>query len=838
MDHHRPSTALFDVYLRLRPSSALDKERFLDVEQTDANTPPTHITIKPPANDQRKRAVERFAFTRVFEEHAGQRELFESTGVLPLVEGVLGAPGREGRDGLVATLGVTGSGKSHTILGSKSQRGITQLTLDVLFQQTAPYLADIDTSHTVYPSLCAADASEANLLPAAHFLDSIYSGDASGALSRATTPALVRSSDWPLPSSLYTLPPAFSPPPLNESVSSNVARPSTALFDRLYYPSLSKYQSPQQQPRSPLSFSPTKSTVKPISKFAHVTRSIAKFAHLPSAQETSFLSAPSSKRYMPRVSTLPQYPPVDDINLAIDTSAEYAIVISMYEVYNDRIFDLLTPSTTSTSTTTSKTGPQKRRALLFKSTEASPDRKLVAGLRKVICSTLDQALLVLETGLQERRIAGTGTNAASSRSHGFFCTEVKKRHRGTSSTSHHHALPAGPWTSSTLTLVDLAGSERARTAKTAGATLAEAGKINESLMYLGQCMQMQADNAHVTTAGSGNLNLVPFRQCKLTELLFSNSLATHHSHQPHAHKSPQKAIMIVTADPLGDFNATSQILRYSALAREVTVPRIPSVTSTILASTAAAKMGNGYFNGRTTPSAFHEELDAALATISALRDELSVAQLLLAEERQRRVEAETSWTATEQRVEAVEAEVREEVWGEFEARLALEQRRWRAGREAEMDAQDEHLDRKLELLTQNLAVWEDETAEGKENASPGGSSERDVEEEEEAGEDLDYPSVSPFDVANNRLSPNKKSAVDAPLAPGTPAAHLQARNSLLTKEMFALEDDNRALRERMAAMERAGEGRREQLRSPSKKMRVLKTPSRKWEGSGVGLDGF
>ncbi len=43
-------------------------------------------------------------------------------------------------------------------------------------------------------------------------------------------------------------------------------------------------------------------------------------------------------------------------------------------------------------------------------------------------------------------------------------------------------------------LIDLIlGSERARNAKTAGATLAEAGKINESLMYLGQCLQMQSD---------------------------------------------------------------------------------------------------------------------------------------------------------------------------------------------------------------------------------------------------------------------------------------------------------------------------------------------------------
>jgi hypothetical protein len=51
----------------------------------------------------------------------------------------------------------------------------------------------------------------------------------------------------------------------------------------------------------------------------------------------------------------------------------------------------------------------------------------------------------------------------------------------------------GPWGGSALTVVDLAGSERARDAKTAGATLQEAGKINESLMYLGQCLQMQSD---------------------------------------------------------------------------------------------------------------------------------------------------------------------------------------------------------------------------------------------------------------------------------------------------------------------------------------------------------
>ncbi|KAK1075985.1 hypothetical protein LTR33_009344 [Friedmanniomyces endolithicus] len=729
MDASKPTTALFDVYLRLRPSSATDKERFLDVE--DNPIAPTHVTIHPPANDHRKRAIERFAFTRVYEEHVGQREIFESTGVLPLVEGVLGGHGRAGRDGLVATLGVTGSGKSHSILGSKSQRGITQLTLDVLFQQTSPYLVDAEMRPTIFQSLCSADVSEAYLLPASAYLDSIYSSGENGGFSRATTPAL---------------------------------------------PSLAKYQNPPPTTPSHLSL--------PHSRPNILTRSIAKLtSHL--QQESSFISAPSSKRYMPRVSTFPQSPPLDDVTLDIDTSAEYAIVVSMYEVYNDRIFDLLAASTSSKT-------PQKRRALLFKPTEQSPDRKVVAGLRKVICSTLDEALLVLETGLHERRVAGTGSNAASSRSHGFFCLDVKKRRRP----ANHAAGVSGPWSSSTLTVVDLAGSERARTAKTAGATLAEAGKINESLMYLGQCMQMQSDNARNSLVAGGVEKMVPFRQCKLTELLFSNSFSTHGAIQ----KAPQKAIMIVTADPLGDFNATSQILRSSALAREVTVPRIPSVTSTFLSGAMTPHGKNA--SGRTTPSAAQEDLEQALTQLARLQEELEVTQVLLEEETFRRQEAEASWQRAESRIEEVEAEIREELVEEMEAQLQLEQRRWRAARDVEMDAQDEHVDRKLDLLTQQMSIYEDETAE----------------QENDRREELVISSPTKMGKRDKTVSTEQDGFRDS------------AGASAL--KYTELEDENAVLREKLASIER----QKEQMSSPSKKVRVLK-PSRRWMGSaGVSLE--
>ena len=131
---------LFEVYLRLRPpplnlqshatqnlypqlpssTSNASPERFLTVEPPsptsarESDAPATHITIHPPS-ESRKRAVEKFGFTRVFEEQTSQLDVLEGIGARTLIEGVLD----EGRDGLLATLGVTGSGKvgiSHSKL--------------------------------------------------------------------------------------------------------------------------------------------------------------------------------------------------------------------------------------------------------------------------------------------------------------------------------------------------------------------------------------------------------------------------------------------------------------------------------------------------------------------------------------------------------------------------------------------------------------------------------------------------------------------------------------------------------------------------------------------------
>ena len=450
----KPTTSLFDVYLRLRPSFAPNAERFLEVEENDDdNKKPTHITTHPPQSEkQRKRAIEKFAFTRVFEEEESQLDVFHGTGLGSIVQGVLGQEGREGRDGLIATLGVTGSGKvlikryrskmhmnsvdtvqSHTILGSRSQRGLTQLSLDVLYQNLDAQLAQLSHDPSVLPSLASADASESQLFAANAFLESIYGdGEARGqsrGTSRATTPMMVRQST----EDIQRQPHATSP-------------------TKGLYPSLkSPPSSPQQQYRIGLLTATTKfpPTPPPKSFFGYFSRTTRSQAEPVVAKDISLMSGarPStantnSRRNLPRLSTFPQYPSVEDVTLDVDASAEFAIVVSMYEVYNDRIFDLLACNLT-------KNPNARRRPLLYKPTEGSPDRKVVAGLKKVVCGNLDEAMLVLETGLTERRVAGTGANAASSRSHGFFCVEVKKRYASENS--------VGPWTSSALTIVDLAG---------------------------------------------------------------------------------------------------------------------------------------------------------------------------------------------------------------------------------------------------------------------------------------------------------------------------------------------------------------------------------------------
>jgi hypothetical protein len=175
--------------------------------------------------------------------------------------------------------------------------------------------------------------------------------------------------------------------------------------------------------------------------------------------------------------------------------------------------------------------------------------------------------------------------------------------------------------------------------------------------------------------------------------------------------------MIVTADPLGDFNATSQILRYSALAREVTVPRIPSISESIL---SVASGSHRSVSGCTSPNFdSNEELQRAVAEIARLTRDCHGLAVKLAEEEIARSDVELRLRAAEERCLMIEQDVREECWAEMDEKTEEERRRWQRAWDEQVcspgSAQnlsnansfqigrnDEHIDKKVELVSRGF----------------------------------------------------------------------------------------------------------------------------------------
>ena len=389
-------------------------------------------------------------------------------------------------------------------------------------------ILDPATSTSLHATVAASDPSEAQVMSAGMFIDSMFADPTTGgsrANSRAPTPMLVSQDSFHMSGRSVVGISRSSALVQREDRSQDGNRSQSRCA-----PSQDEGQMPGAYPDSDRS-SMTPAPVCSPNKDSLLSRDLQRETNnIPSYMSTTFSKAskyvpkspnaktnldmqgeyhipPTPRRnLLTRPSALPLSPDISNVVVETDSHAEYSVLISMYEVYNDRIFDLLTPALPNKGTK-----DFRRRPLLFKFTEQSPDRKVVAGLRKIICANLKEALMVLEAGLHERRVAGTGSNSVSSRSHGFFCVEVKKRRRG----------GRGLWGGSALTIVDLAGSERARDAKTQGATLQEAGKINESLMYLGQCLQMQSD-----AGNSAKVSLAHLLPIKLVMILTSMNSQT------------------------------------------------------------------------------------------------------------------------------------------------------------------------------------------------------------------------------------------------------------------------------------------------------------------------
>ncbi len=118
------------VFCRVRPLGGSDNSGSEDdqercVEVLDEAT----LRVTPPESSRAfysGRGAD-YTFRAVFDEDATQKEVFQESG-MPLVRGLL-----QGRNGLLFTYGVTGSGKTYTMQGSPSDGGVMSRAIDVIF---------------------------------------------------------------------------------------------------------------------------------------------------------------------------------------------------------------------------------------------------------------------------------------------------------------------------------------------------------------------------------------------------------------------------------------------------------------------------------------------------------------------------------------------------------------------------------------------------------------------------------------------------------------------------------------------------------------------------------
>ncbi|XP_029818051.1 kinesin heavy chain [Manacus vitellinus] len=167
---------------------------------------------------------------------------------------------------------------------------------------------------------------------------------------------------------------------------------------------------------------------------------------------------------------------------SMDENLEFHIKVSYFEIYLDKIRDLLDVSKTNLAV-----HEDKNRV------------PYVKGCTERFVSSPEEVLDVIDEGKANRHVAVTNMNEHSSRSHSIFLINIKQENVETEKKL-----------SGKLYLVDLAGSEKVSKTGAEGAVLDEAKNINKSLSALGNVISALAE---------GTKTHVPYRDSKMTRIL-------------------------------------------------------------------------------------------------------------------------------------------------------------------------------------------------------------------------------------------------------------------------------------------------------------------------------
>uniref|UniRef100_A0A8C2G593 Kinesin-like protein n=1 Tax=Cyprinus carpio TaxID=7962 RepID=A0A8C2G593_CYPCA len=167
---------------------------------------------------------------------------------------------------------------------------------------------------------------------------------------------------------------------------------------------------------------------------------------------------------------------------SMDENLEFHIKVSYFEIYLDKIRDLLDVSKTNLAV-----HEDKNRV------------PFVKGCTERFVSSPEDVMDVIDEGKSNRHVAVTNMNEHSSRSHSIFLINIKQENVETEKKL-----------SGKLYLVDLAGSEKVSKTGAEGSVLDEAKNINKSLSALGNVISALAE---------GTKTHVPYRDSKMTRIL-------------------------------------------------------------------------------------------------------------------------------------------------------------------------------------------------------------------------------------------------------------------------------------------------------------------------------
>ncbi|KAM3606880.1 uncharacterized protein V6R79_025065 [Siganus canaliculatus] len=172
-----------------------------------------------------------------------------------------------------------------------------------------------------------------------------------------------------------------------------------------------------------------------------------------------------------------------------ENGTEFSVKVSLLEIYNEELFDLLSTSEDVSERLQLFDDPRNKRGVVVK------------GLEEVTVHNKDEVYQILERGAAKRKTASTLMNAYSSRSHSVFSVTI---HMKEITLDGEELVKIGK-----LNLVDLAGSENIGRSGAVDKRAREAGNINQSLLTLGR----------VITALVEKRPHVPYRESKLTRIL-------------------------------------------------------------------------------------------------------------------------------------------------------------------------------------------------------------------------------------------------------------------------------------------------------------------------------